>query len=167
MTTRINRRLVLAVGVGSIFTTWVPAGAVVATPTAGDMELDDLIADLERLPAWLKRADPKETPHYEQRLNRALNGRRVIDGPSLTSRNIARPAGGWRCSLEVAKVIAEYGVPIFKVLAWIRKARQIWGGFTGIWRAIRSGAAAAQIGPEAAAVLEGILGYVGIKDHCF
>ncbi|WP_143469478.1 hypothetical protein [Kytococcus aerolatus] len=69
--------------------------------------------------------------------------------------------------MEVAKVVATYGVPVFKVLDWIRKARKIWGGVTGIWRAIRSGPAAAEIGPEAAAVLEGILGYGSIKEHCF
>lgn len=167
MKTLVNRRLALAAGAGTILTTALPARAAVTPSTAGDEQLDALIVDLEGLPEWLKRADPEETPNYEKRLNRALRGRKVIDGPGLMSSGTVRPASGWRCSLEVAKVIAEYGVPVFKVISWIRKARQIWGGFTGIWRAIRSGSAAAEIGPEAAAVLEGILGYGGIKEHCF
>lgn len=72
-----------------------------------------------------------------------------------------------QCAIEVAGVIIEYGIPVAKVLSWIRTARRLWGGVRGIIRAIRSGAAAAQIGPEGVEVLKALLGFGDVIAACF
>lgn len=70
------------------------------------------------------------------------------------------------CAAAIAPLIIEYGIPVAKVVGWIRRARAIWGGVRGIWTAIRSGAAAAEIGEDAVKVLEGILGVGGVVSAC-
>lgn len=73
----------------------------------------------------------------------------------------------WGCTAAVAGLVAEYGLPVMKVIKWIRRADEIWGGVVGIKDAIVSGAAAAEIGEDAAKVLEAILGLEGVNSACF
>lgn len=123
-------------------------------------EVDNLIRALESIPEDLKTADPR-TPGYEAKLNTALGGL-VVGGSYATT-----TTGWWKCTVEVAKVIVTYGVPVFKVVQWLKRAKQLWGGIRGIIYAIRSGQAAAEIGADGASILEGILGLGGVKKACF
>lgn len=73
----------------------------------------------------------------------------------------------WGCIAAIAGLVAEYGLPVMKVIKWIRRAKEIWGGVSGIWTAIRSGVAATEIGEDGAKVLEAILGIEGVTSACF
>ena len=134
-----------------------------------DTGFNQLQQKLESLPQDLKNADPRTTPNYEQRLNDALGGTKIIGvkpakAPSGSASTMVNWAG---CALALGTVVVQYGVPVGKVIAWIKEARAIWGGVRGIITAIRAGDAAAKIGPEAVEVLEGILGIGGVVDNCF
>ncbi|MGV9184004.1 hypothetical protein ACTOVL_08270 [Arcanobacterium canis] len=129
------------------------------SPSLSDAELDRLIQALDRVPENLRNANPRTTPNYEAELSRALNGIRV--------RGIATRASWWQCGTEVASVIVQYGLPVGKILKWLKEARKIWGGVSGIWRAIKSGAAFAEIGEEGVQALEMILGFDGVISACF
>ncbi|MFW0108262.1 hypothetical protein ACN08Z_03940 [Rothia sp. P7181] len=54
-----------------------------------------------------------------------------------------------------------------KIIGWVKRACHLWGGVRGIWCAIRSDTAAAEIGSEVATVLEDILGYGDVLNNCF
>ncbi|CRH61430.1 Uncharacterised protein [Chlamydia trachomatis] len=129
------------------------------SPSLSDAELDRLIQVLDRVPENLRNANPRTTPNYEAELSRALNGIRVG--------GIATRASWWQCGAEIASVIVQYGLPVGKVLKWLKEARKIWGGVSGIWRAIKSGAAFAEIGEEGVQALEIILGFDGVISACF
>lgn len=131
--------------------------------------LEQLQLKLESLPEDLKNANPRTTPNYEQRLNQALGGVMVIGaGAAGASSGSASTMVNWlACTYELVSVVVQYGVPVGKIIGWIKDARRIWGGVRGIWAAIRSGNAAASIGPEAAEVLQGILGIGGVVNACF
>ena len=73
----------------------------------------------------------------------------------------------WGSIAAIAGLVAEYGLPVMKVIKWIRRAKEIWGGVSGIWTAIRSGVAATEIGEDGAKVLEAILGIEGVTSACF
>ena len=74
---------------------------------------------------------------------------------------------GFNCVMSVAGVILEYGIPVAKVISWIRKARALYGGVEGILYAIQIGAAQAEVGEEAATILAGILGLDSVINACF
>ena len=118
-------------------------------------------AALAELPPELQEADPNTYPNYEEELKAHLsNSKSTPPGEVSPQFNFAA------CAAAVAPLIIEYGIPVWKVIGWIRRARQIWGGVRGIWTAIRSGAAAAEIGEDAVKVLEGILGVGGVVSAC-
>lgn len=73
----------------------------------------------------------------------------------------------WQCTAKVASIIIQYGLPVGKVLEWLKDAREIWGGVTGIWRAIRSGAAFTEIGEEGVQILEMLFGFESVAFACF
>ncbi len=129
------------------------------SPSLSDAELDRLILALDRVPENLRNANPRTTPNYEGQLSRTLNG--------MSVGGIATRASWWQCGGEVASIIFQYGLPVGKVLKWLKEARKIWGGVSGIWRAIKSGAAFAEIGEEGAQALEMILGFDGVISACF
>ncbi|WP_167142205.1 hypothetical protein [Canibacter zhoujuaniae] len=129
------------------------------SPSLSDAELDRLIQALDRIPENLRNANPRTTPNYEEQLSRALN---VMSVGGITTR-----ASWWQCGAEIASVIVQYGLPVGKILKWLKDARKIWGGVSGIWRAIKSGAAFAEIGEEGAQALAIILGFDGIISACF
>lgn len=135
------------------------ANLSLTSPALSDAELDRLIQALDRVPENLRNANPRTTPNYEAQLSRALNG--------MSVRGIATRASWWQCGAEVASVIAQYGLPVGKIVKWLKEARKIWGGVSGIWRAIKSGAAFAEIGEEGVQALEMILGFDGVISACF
>lgn len=130
---------------------------------APDEQLDKIIRHLDDLPQDLKDADPATYPHYEEKLSQALDGLTTIrpqDGDMVA-------LGAGSCIAEIAKVVVTYGIPATKVLKWLKEAKAIWGGVKGIITAIRSGAAATELGGEAASLLEAVLGVKDVKNACF
>jgi hypothetical protein len=160
-----------------------------------DAELDGLVALLESLPSDLQIADPRTTPDYEQRLGHALD--RVAEEQHLTpasrqatvrtallsdtartegtasiGTSTSRPTTSlavdwWTCAAAIAGVIAQYAIPVFKVVRWIREAQEIWGTAYGVYVAIRDGVFAVQMGEEAAQLLGALLGMDGVTRACF
>ncbi|MGK4065185.1 hypothetical protein AB0Y14_03875 [Rothia sp. HC945] len=116
---------------------------------------------LDQLPEDLKTADPKTTPNYEQRLTEAIN---QIEGNQVGG---ATTYVNWvSCGAALAGVVVQYGVPVAKVVKWLKEGYKIFGGIKGLITAIRSGAAAAEIGEDAVSVLEGVLGVNGVVSAC-
>lgn len=146
-----------------------PAGANehIVRPTQANLspenQLHYIIKKLEGLPEHLKNADPQRYPNYIQELNKYLNDVTVIVYPPNN------PAGriNWlACSAALGSVVVQYGIPVAKVLKWLKDAVKIWRSLKGVIQAIRSGQAAAQIGQEAVDVLEGILGLDTVVAAC-
>ncbi len=162
--------LQLSTAVGAGGTMLGLAASATAAPVLAisdeDRQLNEIQAALEALPEDLKNADPATTPNYERRLTAALGGLTVVTSTSVTSGNTAAFNVG-KCALEVAGLVIQYGIPVAKIISWIRKARALWGGVSGILRAIRSGVAATQIGGEAATVLGSLLGIDSVVKACF
>ncbi|MCT1367589.1 hypothetical protein [uncultured Kocuria sp.] len=116
---------------------------------------------LDQLPEDLKTADPKTTPNYEQRLTEAIN---KIEGAE--SSGVTTYVNWISCGAALAGVVAQYGIPVGKVVKWLKDGYKIFGGIKGLIAAIRSGAAIAEIGEDAVKVLEGILGVDGVVTAC-
>ncbi|MBE3557570.1 MAG: hypothetical protein IMW91_11035 [Firmicutes bacterium] len=138
--------------------------ATTASQKSPDEQLNEIISKLDGLPDSLKNADPKTTPNYEEKLNEALGGITVVQGVEpgrYTTLSI------WTCTLAVAGLVAQYGFPVARVLKWIKEAKSLYRSVSGIIRAIRSGAAAADIGGDAAKFLEALLGIDSIVSACF
>lgn len=107
---------------------------------------------------------PDHTTNKSDKADRAVAKMDTLDG----STSKAEPVFDlWGCIAAIAGLVAEYGLPVMKVIAWIRRAKEIWGGVSGIWTAIRSGVAATEIGEEGAKVLGAILGLEGVNSACF
>jgi hypothetical protein len=165
-----------------------------ASGTITDADLDGLIALLESLPADLQSADSRTTPDYEQRLARALDraaeeqrlspaahqatARTALllgaarQAAALTPASSLAPgaqlAVDWiACGAAVAGFIAQYGIPVLKVVGWIREARALFGSAYDIYVAIRYGRAGAEMGEEAAQMLQALLGIDGVVSACF
>lgn len=167
-----RRRFMKNVGISSAALVALPFGASAAagpTPQAGNVEIMtedelDLIENaLSEIPADMQNADPAETPNFEAELEQQIGATAAIQG---TGTGIA-PASGWACAAAVATFVATNGIPVAKILRWIKDARKIWGGVRGIWTAIKSGQAAAEIGEEAAGFLGELLSVPGIVETCF
>ncbi|WP_178946205.1 hypothetical protein [Kocuria sp. TGY1127_2] len=135
-----------------------------ATAPSGQMseeQFQHTLRVLDQLPEDLKTADPKSTPNYEQRLTEAIN---QIEGAQAGG---ATTYVNWvSCGAALAGVVVQYGVPVAKVVKWLKDGYKIFGGIKGLITAIRSGAAAAEIGEDAVSVLEGILGVDGVVSAC-
>lgn len=134
-----------------------------------DEGAEQLVTLLESLPEDLKNADPNTTKNYEERLNSALGGVKVVQ----KDRSLAGQSGelstqvNWvACAASLAGVVVQYGVPVAKVVKWLKDGYKIFGGVKNLIKAIRSGAAAAEVGEDAAKVLEGILGIDGVVSAC-
>ncbi|KAB1554251.1 hypothetical protein F7232_04625 [Corynebacterium sp. 319] len=129
-----------------------------------EVELDLLIQALEATPATLQEADPKTTPDYRNQLAYSLDefsyNRKIAQGEAFRTT-------WWLCSLKVATVIVQYGIPVAKVVGWLKNARKLWGGIKGITTALETGAAEAEIGEEAVQVIEMLLGFNEVIDACF
>ncbi|MBP3089095.1 hypothetical protein EML15_08050 [Corynebacterium sp. sy017] len=126
-----------------------------------DAELDRLIQVLDRVSKNLKEANPEAIPDYEDQLAQELN--RLL----RPSEGVAFRSSWLQCGAEIASVVVQYGIPVAKVLKWLRDARRMWGSVYGIWRAIKRGDAFAEIGEEGVQVLEMILGFDGVISACF
>lgn len=132
-----------------------------------DAELNRIISALDALPEHLKSANPSTTPNLEYELSKALNGMKVGFSRQIYPGTISTQGTWWQCTAEVASIIVQYGLPVGKVLKWLKDAREIWGGVSGIWRAIRSGAAFSEIGEDGVQILEMLLGFEGVASACF
>ena len=134
-----------------------PGKAAALTDAQKDQKLTDILNTLEAVPNDLKNADPATTPDYKNRLFVATNGITVVEAPGTTQEDAAQFGVGG-CVL---------GVPVAKVIAWIRKAKALYGAVNSIRSAILVGTAAGEIGEEAATVLMGILGLDSVVNACF
>lgn len=153
-------------------------------------QLDQLLSLLESLPADLKDADPASTPGYERRLADAINARvSNASVPALTASEAlvvstvsfrkssqspvgavpqVRLAANWfACATDIVGLIVRYGVPVGRVIGWIKEARSIFGSLSGIVRAIARGDFAVAVGDDAAEVIEALLGVDGVIADCF
>ncbi|NMM94339.1 hypothetical protein [Bifidobacterium oedipodis] len=130
-----------------------------STPTITDEQLDKLLHRLENIPIDLQMADPRTTPNYLERLNTAMGGLNPNEVQLYFN-----PAG---CAYEVGMLVLQYGIPVGKVINWIKKARKIYGGVTKIWEAIRRGDFLIQMGGEAQSIFAMILGIDGVIQQCF
>jgi hypothetical protein len=171
-----------------------PAISRASTPAMTDADLDGLVAVLDALPDDIKSADPRTTPDYGHRLSQAIDKVTASSGGVRPSRpstadevlylSTARPATNapdprssaptvrlaidWvGCAASIAGVIAQYGLPVFKVVSFIREARALFGSAYDIWLAIRYGRAAAEMGEEATQIIEALLGIDGVVSACF
>lgn len=134
--------------------------SISSMPAMTDAQLDDLLRRLESVPVDLKWADPRTTPNYAHRLDDALNGTVVNNG---VQPYFNLPG----CAYEIGLLVVQYGVPVGKVIGWIKSARKLYGGVKGIWRAMRNGMFMAQMGSEAQKIFEMILGIDGVMRQCF
>ena len=136
-----------------------------------DEEFDELIRVLDQLPTELKNADPKTTPNYEARISAAVDAVRAGRTPSSSLPSLPAETvslmSWWSCGLAIASFVGQYGIPFGKIIGWLKKAKKIYGTVKGILWAIKHGVAAAQIGNEAAKMLEALLGFDSIKSACF
>jgi hypothetical protein len=157
-----------------------------------DDQLAQMLALLESLPEDLKQADPKTTPGYADRLAAEINARRdgaiggatAITGypavsPALLTGISASPRASatdpqielvvnWvACATDIVGLIVQYGIPVGKVIGWIKDARAIYGSVRAIAAAIRRGDFGVTVGEDAAQVLEGLLGIDGVIADCF
>ena len=77
----------------------------------------------------------------------------------------------WGCIAAVAALVAEYGLPVMKVIGWIRKGKELYGSVAGLVRAIKSGKIfkdpVEDISEDGAKLLEALLGLDGVKTACF
>jgi hypothetical protein len=171
-----------------------PAAALASAPAMTDADLDGLVAVLDALPDDLKTADPRTTPDYGHRLSQAIDkvtassgdgsSKRPSTADEVLSLRTAGPATDaadprssaptvrlaidWvGCAASIAGVIAQYGLPVFKVVSFIREARALFGSAYDIWLAIRYGRAAAEMGEEATQIIEALLGIDGVVSACF
>lgn len=143
-----------------------PSKTINLSTDAGAKQLMTL---LESLPEDLKNADPKTTKNYEERLNRALGGVKVAQKDrSLVGKNgeVSAQVNWVACAASLAGVVVQYGVPVAKVVKWLKDGYKIFGGVKNLIKAIRSGAAPAEIGEDAVKVLEGVLGVDGVVAAC-
>lgn len=133
-----------------------------------DAEFDALIKALESLPEDLKTADPSTTPNYEQRLNKALSDLEVDSNAAALPFLVAKPAVNYlSCAYQIVSTVVQYGIPVAKVISWIKEAKAIFGSVKAIWAAIRGGSFTAQMGPEAAEIIKALLGLDGVIAACF
>lgn len=144
------------------------APPVNTAPADPDTQFDNIVKSLEALPEDLKNADPGTTTDYSTRLHKELDGLKVVDrGQNIQKDGAIQYGFGFNCVMSVAGVILEYGIPVAKVISWIRKARVLYGGVEGILYDIQIGAVQAEVGEEAATILVGILGLDSVINACF
>lgn len=133
-----------------------------------DADLDMLIKTLEALPEDLKTANPLTTPNYEQRLNKALSNLDANTGSASLPFPIAKPAVNYlSCAYQIVSTVVQYGIPVAKVISWIKQAKALFGSVKAIWAAIRGGSFTAQLGPEAADIIKALLGMDKVIAACF
>lgn len=134
-----------------------------------DQQFDLILSKLESLPQHLKEANPKTYPNYEKEIRKYVGDTKLLPPTVGTSepRNPHLKFNGVACASSLAGFVVSTGIPVLKIIGWIKKARAIWGGVRGIMAAIKSGVAATEIGGEAATVLMEILGAQGVVNNCF
>ena len=87
-----------------------------------------------------------------------------------SGRGVQPMFGFWSCMLSVGQIIVEYGISIFKVVSWIRKARRIFGGVRNMWKAIKERTFLihmGEVGEEMVDVFKALLGAYGVIKSCF
>ena len=134
-----------------------------------DQQLDLILNKLESLPPHLKTANPKTYPNYEKEIRKYVGDTKLLPPTSGTKDSgTSNPQfNGWACAGSLASFVASTGIPVLKIIGWIKKARAIWGGVRGILTALRRGVVATELGGEAATVLMEIIGAQGVRDNCF
>ncbi len=132
-----------------------------------DAEFDALIKTLDALPEDLKTADPLTTSDYNQKLSQALSDVSREQKLASLPLSVALPAVNYlACGYEAVLLVAQYGIPIGKIIGWFKEAKAIFKSVSGIWSAIRSGQFAAQMGPEAAERVKAARGLKGGVAAC-
>ena len=164
--------VVPASAVGSTASDARGSAAVVAqdSPEMSSNTFESLYYALDKLPEELKEADPATYPGYVQKLDQELS---KIDpslgaqGPGSSSVSGAMPSITWvSCGAAVAGAVAQYGIPVAKVIGWLKDAVKIYKSLKTVWELIRKGAPLTELGGEATDALAGILGIPGVIEAC-
>jgi hypothetical protein len=170
----------------------VTVSASRAVSDAQDDQLGQMLSLLESLPEDLKQADPKTTPNYANRLTAEIDARSggaslgpsiVSDSPVISTALFTRDSGApsasttdphielavnWvACATDIVGLIVQYGVPVGRVIGWIKEARELFGSVSGIVRAMARGDFAVAVGDDAAQVIQALLGVDGVIADCF
>jgi hypothetical protein len=147
-------------------TAFASASRLAATATMTDADFNALVSRLEQLPESVQQANPKTIPNYAGKLDNFLAGGSFSD--ARMNRAISPLGTNWpNCIFQIGLLVVQYGIPVAKVVGWLKEAKAIWGGVTGIWKAIRSGWVAAKFGSQAGNILSAILGADGVIRACF
>ena len=140
-----------------------------------DEQLDHIVHKLTKVPSHLQHANPKTYKNYKKELDKHL-GDVKVSIPGISPAKIHAGGGGggrgvqpmfgfWSCMLSVGQIIVEYGISIFKVVSWIRKARRIFGGVRNMWKAIKERTFLIHMGEVD--VFKALLGADGVVKSCF
>lgn len=171
-----DRRALLSSGALALLGTALAATPVAASAQSGrtiaDQQLDEVLRALEGLPEELKTGTSQSVENYESRLREALGGVKTPDPVAV--REAAGETPGMQpffdpimCPIELAAFVLSVGIPVGRMIQYIRRAREIWGSVRGIWAAIRSGDAAGAIGADGVDLLTELLGSPSVAAACF
>lgn len=140
-----------------------------AALTAEDEQFLKIISELDALPEDLKRQTPTQGGNYEAQLTAQLDGLKSVN--SVSTSDSAVPAFNWAaCVWEVAKVIVQYGIPVVKVVGWLKQLWRMYRSVTAIIDALKDGRAFVEnpeITEEGAKIIEMLLGLEGVTNACF
>lgn len=112
----------------------------------------------------VRKERPRNTKKWKKRAARAIV--KVLNRSS--SRQVAAAArfGWWGCAFALARFVAEYGIPIFKVAKVLKVAIKEWKSIDRIVDAIRAGDASEVLGEDGVDVLKAFLGAGTLVDEC-
>lgn len=140
-----------------------------ATLTAEDEQFLRIVSELEALPEDLKQQTPVQGGDYEAQLTSKLDGLKTVN--SVSTNEGASPVFNWAaCAWEVAKVIVQYGIPVGKIVGWLKQLWRLYRSVNEIIKALKDGRAFIEnpeITEEGAKVIEMLLGIDGVIGACF
>lgn len=81
---------------------------------------------------------------------------------------IAKPAVNYlSCAYRIVSTVVEYGLPITKLIIWIKQAQALFGSVKAIRAAIRGGSFTSRMGPESADIIKALLEIDNVFAACF
>lgn len=112
----------------------------------------------------LRRQKPKQTKRWKKRAARAINAslhRRITpkDGYHAV-------ASFWFCAIALARFVAEYAIPIAKVVRVLREAIRLFRTFRGVLEAWNDGTLLKMMGEDAADVVKAVFGAGDFLNDC-
>lgn len=162
-----KRSTAMVVACSLIFTSVTSPSAGASVPDTeisamevSDAEFEDALEILESLPEHIKNADPKTYPNYQEELRAEITKLESGDHPIQLQVNWVSCAG------EIAFFIAQYGIPVVKVVGVMRKLYKAFGSVRGIISAIRDGRAFAYGDQDTVSAIESLFGIDSVVAAC-